>query len=449
MRIWTVQQGAVSSSDVAMALTDLKIRAAKPQPTSYHLTDGRGLFLVVQRNGSKLWRWKYRFQGSFRLMAFGSYPAVSLADARAAHATARAKLTQGLDPMAERRAGKTAELESKRRVEGQQSDILNPFREVAAKWFVKWKVGKVDRHVFITQNRLNDDILSKIGNRPIAKIKAPEIAGMILAIEERGAEDVARRALQTTQQIFRYAMAFGLAEQNPAMAFRPSDILQQRVTTNFARVEVSALPELLKKIEYYDGSHFVRLALQLMALVFVRTGEMIPAKWSEFDRNDGIWNIPADRMKMRRPHLVPLSRQTLRVLDELWERRKNDVWLFPGERTCPHMNKNSMLKALDRIGFKGRMTGHGFRGLASTILNEMGYERAHIEMQLSHAPQNEVESAYNKALYLGQRRIMMQEWADFLDKSRETAGRCDTLTFSRSRVKPLDVTRARDQRPTV
>ncbi len=243
-------------------------------------------------------------------------------------------------------------------------------------------------------------------------------------------------------------MAFGLAEQNPAMAFRPSDILKQRVTTNFARVEVSALPDLLNKIEYYDGSHFVRLALQLMALVFVRTGEMIPAKWSEFDRKEGTWNIPADRMKMRRPHLVPLSRQALGVLDELWERRKNDVWLFPGERTCPHMNKNSMLKALERIGFKGQMTGHGFRGLASTILNEMGYERAHIEMQLSHAPQNEVESAYNKALYLTQRRVMMQDWADFLDKTKKSGNSPGTLTSPRSRVRELSVTRSRDQRPT-
>lgn len=432
-----------------MALTDLKIRSAQSVEKPYRLTDGNGLFLVVQPNGSKLWRWKYRFQGEYRLMAFGRYPEVTLAQARAKHATARSKLHEGTDPMAERRAEKSDELESRGKAKGEaDGDVVNPFRDVAARWFAKWRVGKVERYVLNTQNRLNDDILNRIGNRPIAKIKPPEIASMILAIEERGAEDVARRALQTTQQIFRYAMAFGFAEQNPAMAFRPSDILKQRVTTNFARVDVSALPELLKKIEYYDGSHFVRLALQLMALVFVRTGEMIPAKWSEFDRKEGIWNIPAARMKMRRPHLVPLSRQAWGVLDELWERRKNDVWLFPGERTCPHMNKNSTLKALERIGFKGQMTGHGFRGLASTILNEMGYVRAHIEMQLSHVPQNEVESAYNKALYLAQRRIMMQDWADFLDKSRDSVGSRSTLTVSRSRVKLLGVMRARDQRPT-
>ncbi len=404
-----------------MALTDRKIRAAQSASKPYHLTDGHGLFMVVQPNGSKLWRWKYRFQGKFRLMALGSYPAVSLAEARAAHAEVRAKLLNGTDPMAERRTEKSAASEARRTTEihanGEGQDL---FCEVAAQWLEKWKTGKVERYARDTEKRLKEDVLSRIGNRPIAAIKPAEIASIILAIEERGAEDVARRVLQNTQQIFRYAMAFGLAEQNPAAAFRPSDILKQRVTTNFARVEESELPALLKKIDLYDGSHFVRLALRMMALVFVRTGELIPAQWSEFDRKDKIWSIPPQRMKMRRPHLVPLSRQVLAVLAELWERRKNDVWVFPGERSCPFMNKNSMLGALKRMGYKGEMTGHGFRGLASTILNEIGYERAHIEMQLAHAPKNEVEGAYNKALYLPQRRVMMQRWADFLDEARKS-----------------------------
>ena len=295
-----------------MALTDLKIRSAQPAAKPYHLTDGHGLFLVVQPNGSKLWRWKYRFQGEYRLMAFGSYPIVSLADARAAHAAARAELHRGTDPMAERKAEKSAELESRRRTSAEtDTNVENPFREVAARWFEKWKEGKVERYARDTETRIQEDVLSRIGNRPIAAIKPAEIAKMILAIEERGAADVARRALQNTQQIFRYAMAFGLAEQNPAAAFRPADILKQRVTTNFARVDASELPALLKKIDLYDGSHFVRLALQMMALVFVRTGEMIPAEWAEFDRREKLWSIPAARMKMRRPHLVPLSRQAL------------------------------------------------------------------------------------------------------------------------------------------
>lgn len=411
-----------------MALTDLKIKASKPTSKPYHLTDGHGLFLVIQPNGSKLWRWKYRFEGRFRLMALGSYPDVSLASARAAHIGARAKLLNGIDPMAERTGRKNIVSQQNNgttqtdRTQVQASaEAANSFRSVAAQWFEKWKVGKVERYARNTETRLQEDVLSRIGDRPIGAIKPPEIASMILAIEERGAEDVARRALQNTQQIFRYAMAFGLAEQNPAAAFRPSDILKQRLTTNFARVEVSELPALLRKIDLYDGSDFVRLALQLMALVFVRTGELMPAQWSEIDRKENLWSIPAERMKMRRAHLVPLSRQALAVLDELWDRRKNDLWVFPGERRSPYMNKNSMLCALKRLGYKGEMTGHGFRGLASTILNEMGYESAHIEMQLAHAPKNEVEGAYNKALYLPQRRIMMQGWADFLDSARDTA----------------------------
>ena len=411
-----------------MALTDLKIKASKPASKPYHLTDGHGFFLVVQPNGSKLWRWKYRFEGKFRLMALGSYREVSLANARSAHAEARARLLKGIDPMTERKAEKNAapvEAAQSAEVPVRQSastgEGVNSFRKVAAQWFEKWKVGKVQRYAQNTETRLREDVLSRIGDRPIGDIKPPEIASMILAIEERGAEDVARRVLQNTQQIFRYAMAFGLAQQNPAAAFRPSDILKARVTTNFARVEVSELPVLLKKTELYDGSDFVRLALQLMALVFVRTGELIPARWSEFDLREKLWSIPADRMKMRRPHLVPLSHQAHSVIEELWERRRNDVWVFPGERNSPYMNKNSMLGALKRMGYKGEMTGHGFRGLASTILNEMGYERAHIEMQLAHAPKNEVEAAYNKALYLPQRRIMMQDWANFLDKTRDSA----------------------------
>ena len=431
-----------------MALKDLKLKTAQPAAKSYHLTDGHGLFLVVNPSGSKLWRWKYRFHGEYRLMALGSYPIVSLADARAAHTAARAELYRGIDPMAERKAEKCVELESRRRASvGTKTNVENPFCEVAARWFEKWKEGKVERYVRNTEARIQEDVLSQIGDRPIEAIKPAEIAKMILAIEERGAADVARRALQNTQQIFRYAMAFGLADQNPAAAFRPADILKQRVTKNFARVDASELPALLKKIDLYDGSHFVRLALKMMALVFVRTGELIPAQWTEFDRKEKLWSIPAARMKMRRPHLVSLSRQALAVLDELWERRRNDVWLFPGERSCPYMSKNSMLGALKRMGYKGEMTGHGFRGLASTILNEMGYERAHIELQLAHAPKNDVEAAYNKALYLPQRRRMMQGWADFLDQTRES-GRDSRRIRSRGDIKRQTVKQARALQPT-
>ena len=282
-----------------MALTDLKIKASRPASKPYHLTDGHGFFLVVQPNGSKLWRWKYRFEGKLRLMALGSYPEVSLANARAAHAEARAKLLKGIDPMTERKAEKNAApVEAAQRAEvplrqaAATGEGVNSFRKVASQWFEKWKVGKVERYAQNTETRLREDVLSRIGDRPIGDIKPPEIASLILAIEERGAEDVARRVLQNTQQIFRYAIAFGLAEQNPAAAFRPSDILKQRLTTNFARIEVSELPVLLRKTELYDGSDFVRLALHLISLVFVRTGELIPAQWSEFNLREKIWSVP-------------------------------------------------------------------------------------------------------------------------------------------------------------
>jgi hypothetical protein len=232
-----------------MALTDLKLKAAQPAARPYHLTDGHGLFVVVQQNESKIWRWKYRFQGEYRLMAFGSYPWGSLADARAAHAAARAQLFHGTDPMQARKAGREAERALNRREEP-NTNAQNPFRVVATQWFEKWKAGKVERYVQDTETRIEQDVLSRIGNRPIADIKPPEIANMILAIEERGAADVARRALQNTQQIFRYAMAFGFTAQNPAAAFRPSDTLKQRSTTNFARIDVSELPTLLKKSNF-------------------------------------------------------------------------------------------------------------------------------------------------------------------------------------------------------
>src|ERR1035441_4050408 len=210
MRIRRARSKVVSSRDILMALTDLKIKGARPNPKTYHLTDGNGLFLAIQPNGSKLWRWKYRFKGKFRLMALGSYPGVSLANARAAHAEARSKLLKGTDPMAERKAEKgAATLANQTAVAG---EAVNSFRKLATQWFEKWKVGKVERYARDTETRLKEDVLSRIGDHSIGDIKPPEIASMILAIEERGAEDVARRALQNTQQIFRYAMAFGLAE---------------------------------------------------------------------------------------------------------------------------------------------------------------------------------------------------------------------------------------------
>jgi integrase len=242
---------------------------------------------------------------------------------------------------------------------------------------------------------------------------------MANAIQERGARDIAKRALETVGQVFRYGIAHGYSKRNPAAEIRPSDILKSTRKVNYARVDARELPALLRNIEVYQGTHVTRLAMKLMALTFVRTSELIGAKWAEFDLEAGRWNIPAERMKMRTPHIVPLPRQAVEVLGTLGTLTGASEWLFPGDRNASKpMSNNTILKALERMGYKGRMTGHGFRGLASTILHEQGYNHDHIELQLAHAPRNAVSAAYNHALYLEPRAKMMQEWADFLEQTQ-------------------------------
>jgi integrase len=254
------------------------------------------------------------------------------------------------------------------------------------------------------------------------KIGTPQIVTMVKAIEARGVGDLAKRTLGTTGQIFRYAIAYGYASQNPASAIRPGDILKSTVKTNYARIEAKELSELLRKIEIYRGTHLTRLAIKLMTLTFVRTSELIEAPWSEFDLERGRWDIPKDRMKMKTPHIVPLSRQAIEILELLRDLTGNSNVLFPGVgRKNKTMSNNTILKALERMGYKGEMTGHGFRGLASTLLHERGYQHEHIELQLAHAPRNAVSASYNHALYLVPRAKMMQDWADFLDASQRGA----------------------------
>jgi integrase len=314
----------------------------------------------------------------------------------------------GTDPMEQRKADKTA----------QRASSSNSFQTIAGLWQTHWQEGKSPRHVNYVQRRMEADILPCLGARPIAEIEAPELVSMVKAIEDRGARDIAKRALETTGQVFRYAIAHGYARRNPASEIRPSDILKTARKVNYPRVDARELPELLKAIEVYQGTPVTRLAMKLMALTFVRTSELIGAKWSEFDLEARRWDIPAERMKMRTPHIVPLATQAIEVLEMLRIVTGDSEWLFPGDRIRKKpMSNNTILKALERMGYKGRMTGHGFRGLASTILHEKGCDHEHIELQLAHAPRNAVSAAYNHALYLGPRAKMMQEWADFLEST--------------------------------
>jgi len=311
--------------------------------------------------------------------------------------------------MARRKAEKTA----------QRLSSANSFASIAALWIEHWKSGKSPRHVDTVRRRMAANILAHLGERPITQIEAPELVAMAKTIERRGVSDLAKRALETTGQVFRYAIAHGHASRNPYSEIRPRDVLRPTLKTNLARIDAKELPTLLRKMEVYQGTHVTRLALKLIALTFVRTTELIGARWDEFDFSAARWNIPAERMKMRTPHIVPLASQTVESLNVLRELTGGSEWLFPGDRnSSKQMSNNTILKALDRMGYKGVMTGHGFRGLASTLLHERGYPHEHIELQLAHAPRNAVSAAYNHALYLEPRARMMQDWADFLDTTR-------------------------------
>jgi integrase len=389
------------------ALTDKAVSLAKPESKPYKLPDGNGLYLLVNPNGSKLWRWKYRVLGKEKLMALGAYPDVPLKAARKARYDAREKLaTSAIDPMEARKAAKHA----------QRAAVGNSFEAVARAWWQSWRGDKNPRHVAYTRKRLEADVFPIIGARPISEIEAPELVAMAKRIAARGALDIAKRAYQTTGQVFRYAVANGLAKRNPAADVQPGDILPTRPKANLARIDGKELPQLLRSINAYNGAAATRLAMQLMAQTFVRTSELIGARWAEFDLDARRWDIPKERMKMKTPHIVHLSDQTLEVLRTLHLLSGHSALLFPGERDhAKPMSNNTILGALKRMGYAGRMTGHGFRGVASTLLHEMGFNHAHIELQLAHMERNTVSAAYNHALYLPQRAKMMQAWADYLD----------------------------------
>jgi integrase len=335
----------------------------------------------------------------------GKYPDVSLAMVRDGHRQSRAILASDVDPMVERKSEKRA----------RQASDANSFESVTARWLEHWGAARSPRHVDYVRRRMVADVMPCLGARPITEIEAPELVAMAKAIEQRGARDIAKRALQTTAQIFRYAIAHGYARRNPAAEIRPSDILRSARIENYARIDGKQLPDLLKSIEVYQGTQITRLAMKLMALTFVRTRELIGAKWDEFYFEAGRWDIPENRMKKGRPHIVPLAKQTIEVLEALQMLSGNRDRLFPGDRDPQKsMSNNTILKGLERMGHKGVMTGHDFRGLASTILHEMGYVPEHIELQLSHAPKNAVSAAYNHALHLGARFKLTQDWADYI-----------------------------------
>lgn len=394
-----------------MPLTDAQCRNAKcPEGKARErYADSGGLYLEVMPTGTKRWRWKYRFAGKEKRLALGIYPEVPLSQARRDRDAARETLRTGLDPV-------QAKIEAKAALVLRQE---NDFESVARAWWDHWKGTKTDRHADYVLRRLEADVFPLLGKVPVADITAPKLLLVAKKIEARDAIDIAKRALQTCGQILRYAVAHGLIDRNPAADVKPGDALKPRKKVAYARLDARDLPTLLRQIDAYRGSPVTRLAMQLMALTFVRTGELIAAAWDEFDLDAAEWRIPAERMKMRTPHVVPLSTQSVEVVKTLQVLRNLSPLLFPGERDHERpMSNNTILKALERMGYKHRMTGHGFRGIASTVLHEHGFDHAHIELQLAHMERNKVSAAYNFATYLPQRRKLMQWWADHLDQLR-------------------------------
>ncbi len=386
-------------------LTDSQIRRAKPAARPRKLADARGLYLKITTSGGRYWRFDYRFDCKYKTLALGTYPDVPLFRARKRHAEARRLLAEGVDPGAVKQT------------------VAKDFETVARAWFEHWKVARTEQYAESVKKRLEADIFPQLGRRPVDELSTAHFRDAVRKIEKRGAFEIARRLLQNCGQIMRYAVANDLASRNPVAEVRPSDILIPRKRRNHPRVTARELPELLRAVDRYEGAEHTRLALQMMALTFVRTSELIGARWPEFDLTTSRWDIPAERMKMKTPHVVALSLQAKAILNRLQEISFHRELVFPGDIN-PHkpMSTNTLLFALYRMGYRGRMTGHGFRGVASTILHEQGWPHEHIELQLAHQERNAVSAAYNHALYLQPRAKMMQAWADHLDRLRGKVG---------------------------
>jgi integrase len=392
-----------------MPLTDTRIRNAKPAVKSYKLSDGGGMYLFVTREGARYWRMDYRVGAKRRTLALGVYPAVTLATARTRREEARAMLAEGADPSSAKKATKlAAKLASE-----------NTFEAVAREWIGRQRSRLAPRYCALVLARLEADIFPQIGSRPIADIGAPELLEALRKVEKRGVTETARRLRQTCGQVFRYAIATGRAKDDPAPALRGALGSPGRRRGHRA-MTLNEVPNFLTALEGYDGDPRTRLALRLMVLTFARTTELRAARWSEFeklDEDEPLWRIPADRMKMKREHIVPLSPQAVTVLRELRKLPGSGAspFLFPSPSREGYMSNNTMLYALYRMGYHSRATVHGFRAMASTALNEIGFRPDVIERQLAHQEQNAVRAAYNRAEYLSERRTMMNRWADQLD----------------------------------
>jgi len=388
-----------------MPLNEMKVRNAKSKNKFYKITDSDGLYLHVAETGGKLWRFRYRFDGKEKLLALGSYPEISLLDARQKRDEARRQLAHNIDPGAIRKAQKQANIQE-----------TETFEVIAREWHNKFMPIWKESHSSRVLSRLERDVFPHISKRPIAQIKAPELLGVLRRLESRGILHTAHIIRGICGQIFRYAVATGRAERDPSADLRGA--LPPVKTINRAAItDPVKVGQLLRAIDSYRGSFVVQSALKFAPLTFVRPGELRHAEWSEIDFEKAEWNIPAHKMKMKQPHLVPLSKQAIEILTEIKKLTGEGQYVFPGRTSSRPMSDNAILAALRNMGYeKSEMSGHGFRAMARTILDEVLQFRPDlIEHQLAHAVRDPLGRAYNRTQHLDDRRKMMQKWADYLD----------------------------------
>ncbi len=384
----------------------MQVVKVKPQSKQLTIFDGGGLFLLVTPSGGKLWRFKYRFEGKEKLISLGAYPEISLAEARQRREEARKQLAHGIDPGALRKAQKQAETEE-----------TETFEVIGCEWHTKFTATWAPGHAVKIMSSLKRDVFPWIGGRPIKELKAPELLSVLRRIESRGTLETAHRVRGLFGQILRYAVATGRAERDAAADLRGA-LPQPNEKHHAAIIEPKEIGPLLRAIEGYQGHFVVKCALRLAPMLFVRPGELRQAEWAEIDLDEAVWNIPAIKMKMKEPHLVPLSSQAAEILRELQPLTGAGRYVFPSARSFTRpMSNNAVLAALRRMNYdKDTMSGHGFRAMARTILDEVLQVRPDfIEHQLAHAVRDPNGRAYNRTAHLVERRKMMQLWADYLD----------------------------------
>ena len=394
-----------------MPLTNIQCKEASPKEKDYKLSDGKGLYLLVTKRSSKYWRLKFRFAGKEKVLALGVYPEVTLKEARNKTYLARKQLEEGIDPAATKRAKKLSLLQA----------AANSFEVIAREWFEKEKDSWSPAHVKKQKYLLEKNLLPYLGKLPITDITPLVLLDCLRKAESRGALETARRLRQVAGQIFRYAVVTGRAERDPTADLRGA-LKPPKVRHFPAITDPKRLGELLRAIDGFEGTPTVAIALRLAPLLFVRPGELRKMEWAEIDFDAKEWNIPAHKMKMNQPHLVPLSNQAVALLKEIEPITGRWQYVFPSERSRRKpMSDNTLNAALRRLGYsKDEVTAHGFRATARTLLDEqLGYEPHLIEHQLAHEVRDTLGRAYNRTKHFSQRLILMQKWSDYLDRLKE------------------------------